>query len=73
MIGPCKLFTYSDPVLTDIEQAPDKLFESMNKARSILKKLLHEKVTSLAENSSTHISKRGWSFLTKAILTGNLR
>ena len=45
--------TFSDSVLTDIEQAPDKLFESMNTARSILKKLLHEKVTPLAKNFST--------------------
>ena len=45
--------TYPDSVLTDIEQAPDKLFESMNNARVILKKLLHEKVTPLAKNLST--------------------
>lgn len=30
--------TYPDSVLAEIEQAPDKLFESMNKARAILKK-----------------------------------
>ena len=42
--------SYPDSVLTDIEQAPDKLFESMNKARAFLKKLLHEKVTPLAKN-----------------------
>ena len=45
--------TYTDSVLTDIEQTPDKLFESMNKARAILKKFLHEKVTPLAKNLST--------------------
>ena len=45
--------SYPDSVLTDIEQAPDKLFESMNKARAILKKLLHEKVTPLAKNLLT--------------------
>ncbi len=44
--------SYSDSILTDIEQAPDKLFESMNTARAILKKLLHEKVTPLAKNLS---------------------
>ena len=44
--------SYSDSVLTDIENAPDKLFESMNTARVILKKLLHEKVTPLAKNLS---------------------
>ena len=44
--------SYSDSVLTDIENAPDKLFDSMNTARAILKKLLHEKVTPLAKNLS---------------------
>ena len=44
--------SYPDSLLTDIEQAPDKLFESMNNARVILKKLLHEKVTPLAKNLS---------------------
>ena len=50
--------SYPDSVLTDIEQAPDKLFESMNNARAILKKLLHEKVTPLAKNLSTDDSFR---------------
>lgn len=44
--------SYSDSVLTDIKNAPDKLFESMNTARAILKKFLHEKVTPLAKNLS---------------------
>ena len=34
---------YPDSVLAEIERAPDKLFESMNKARAILKNLRSEK------------------------------
>jgi len=45
--------SYPDSVLTDIEKVPDKLFESMNTARAILKRFLHEKVTPLAKNLST--------------------
>ena len=45
--------TYPDSVLTDIEQAPDKLFESMNKARAILKKLCHEEIIPIEEPLTT--------------------
>ena len=45
--------TYPDSVLTDIEQAPDKLFESMNKARAILKKLCHEETITIEEPLTT--------------------
>lgn len=41
---------YPDSVLAEIEQAPDKLFESMNKARAILKKLRREKEMAIKEN-----------------------
>ena len=41
--------TFSDSLLTDIEQNPDKLFSSMNNARSILKKLYHEKIVAIEE------------------------
>ena len=41
--------TFSDSVLTDIEQNPDKLFTSMNNARSILKKLYHEEIVPIEE------------------------
>ena len=44
--------TYPDSVLAEIEQAPDKLFESMNKARVILKKLRHEKEMAIEERLS---------------------
>ena len=44
--------TYPDSVLADIEQSPDKLFESMNKARVILKKLRREKEMGLERNLS---------------------
>ena len=44
--------TYPDSVLAEIEQAPDKLFESMNKARVILKKLRREKEMAIKENLS---------------------
>lgn len=36
--------TYSDSVLTEIEQNPDKLFSAMNVARSILKKFRRKKI-----------------------------
>ena len=45
--------SYPDSVLTDIEQAPDKLFESMNKARAILKKLYHEEIVPIEEPLTT--------------------
>ena len=45
--------TYPDSVLTDIEQAPDKLFESMNNARAILKKLCHEEIIPIEEPLTT--------------------
>lgn len=41
--------TFSDSVLTDIEQNPDKLFTSINDARSILKKLYHEEIVPIEE------------------------
>ena len=41
--------TFSDSVLADIEQNPDKLFTSMNNARSILKKLYHEEIIPIEE------------------------
>ena len=41
--------TFSDSVLSDIEQNPDKLFTSMNNARSILKKLYHEEIIQIEE------------------------
>ena len=41
--------TYPDSVLAEIEQAPDKLFESMNKARVIIKKLRREKEMAIEE------------------------
>lgn len=44
--------SYPDSLLTNIENAPDKLFESMNTARAFLKRLLHEKITPLAKNLS---------------------
>lgn len=44
--------TYPDSVLAEIEQAPDKLFESMNKARVILKKLRREKEMAIKESLS---------------------
>ena len=44
--------TYSDSLLAEIEEAPDKLFESMNKARAILKNLQREKEISIEENLS---------------------
>lgn len=44
--------TYPDSILAEIEQAPDKLFESMNKARVILKKLLCEKEMGLEKSHS---------------------
>lgn len=44
--------TYPDSVLAEIEQAPDKLFESMNKARVILKKLRREKEMAIEESLS---------------------
>lgn len=44
--------TYPDSVLAEIEQAPDKLFESMNKARVILKKLRREKEMGLEKSHS---------------------
>ena len=45
--------TFSDSVLTDIEQNPDKLFSSMNNARSILKKLCHEEIIPIEEPLTT--------------------
>ena len=45
--------TFSDSLLTDIEQNPDKLFSSMNNARSILKKLYHEKIVAIEEPYTT--------------------
>lgn len=41
--------TFSDSILTDLEQNPDKLFTSMNNARSILKKLYHEEIIPIEE------------------------
>ena len=43
---------YSDSLLAELEKAPDKLFESMNKARAILKKFQREKEMPIAENLS---------------------
>lgn len=45
--------TFSDSILTDIEQNPDKLFSSMNIARSILKKLCHEETVPIEETLTT--------------------
>lgn len=45
--------TFPDSVLTDIEQNPDKLFSSMNNARSILKKLYHEEIVPIEESLTT--------------------
>ena len=45
--------TFSDSVLTDIEQNPDKLFTSMNNARAILKKLYYEKIIPIEESLIT--------------------
>ena len=45
--------TFSDSLLTDIEQNPDKFFTSMNIARSILKKLYHKEVIPIEEPLST--------------------
>ena len=45
--------TFSDSVLTDIEQNPNKLFTSMNNARSILKKLYHEEAVPIEEPLTT--------------------
>ena len=50
--------TYSDSVLATIEQNPDKLFESMNKARSILKNLRREKEIPIEENTNDHSAFR---------------
>jgi len=41
--------TYSKEILSEIEKNPDKIFESANQARSILKKLQREKVKPIAE------------------------
>ena len=45
--------TFSDSVLYDIEQNPDKLFTSMNNARAILKKLYHEEIIPTIEEPLT--------------------
>ena len=45
--------TFPDSLLADIENAPDKLFESMNNARAILKKLRREKEIPIEENTAT--------------------
>ena len=45
--------TFSDSLLTDIEQNPDKFFTSMNIARSILKKLYHKKTVAIEEPYTT--------------------
>ena len=44
---------FSDSVLTDIEQNPDKLFTSMNNARSILKKFYHKEIIPIEEPTTT--------------------
>ena len=44
---------FSDSLLNDIEQNPDKLFTSMNNARAILKKLYHEETVAIEEPYST--------------------
>ena len=44
--------TYPDSVLAEIEQLPDKLFESMSKARVILKKLCREKEMGMEKSLS---------------------
>ena len=41
--------TYSEKILFEIEENPDKLFEAASKARSILKNLRQEKIKPLAE------------------------
>ena len=43
---------YSDSLLAEVEESPDKLFESMNKACAILKKFQREKEMPIAENLS---------------------
>ena len=48
--------TYSDSVLADIEQEPDKLFSAMNSARAILKKLRHEKIISATEKPIVNVA-----------------
>ena len=50
--------TFPDSILTDIEQNPDKLFASMNNARSILKKLYHKEIVPIEEPLSTDGSFR---------------
>ena len=45
--------TFSDSLLTDIEQNPDEFFTSMNIARSILKKLYHKKTVAIEEPYTT--------------------
>lgn len=50
--------SYSDSVLATIEQNPDKLFESMNKARSILKNLRREKEIPIEENTNANSAFR---------------
>ena len=44
--------TYSDDILSELEENLDKIFESANKAQSILKKLRHKKIKPLAEKST---------------------
>ena len=44
--------TYSDDILSELKENPDKIFESANKAQSILKKLRHKKIKPLAEKST---------------------
>ena len=45
--------SFSVSILTNIEQNPDKLFTSMNNARSILKKLYHEEIIPIEEPYTT--------------------
>ena len=46
---------YSEGILTELEEVPDKIFESINKAQLILKNLRREKVKSIVERSPNGI------------------
>lgn len=50
--------TYSDSVLDEIKQNPDKLFSAMNAARAFLKKLQREKIIPSSEKPIANVTFR---------------
>ena len=48
--------TYSEQILSNIEENPDKLFEAASKARMILKNLIREKIKPFAEEITSDIN-----------------